>query len=296
MVRVGGPQVQSGLGVVDRPARLGERPSQQRTPGRVPLPLRDGVRVIGQRRRHRRLHRSRHDHPGLPPDRQQPRDQRRVAGHEPGPVAGQVRPLGQRMDGQHARVRPVAHVRVQHGDGRDLPAQAEVALVGGHHRPAFGRPGHHLAQVPGREHPPGRVRRRVQPHQLDPGGPGRQQAVRGDGGGPGQPRAGVVGRVGQRRVHQHVTGPEPEHDGQPGDELLGPDDRQHVVRRHPDPVGAFQPARRRFTESRSAPGQRVTRRVGSLGQGGADHGGHRVHRRAHGQVHRAVRVQPGLVT
>jgi len=93
--RVRDPQVQARLGVVDGPARLGERRQQDGTPGRVPLALLDHVHVVGKRGRHGRLHRAWHDHSGLLPDRQQVRDQRRVAGHEAGPVTGQVGALGQ---------------------------------------------------------------------------------------------------------------------------------------------------------------------------------------------------------
>ena len=103
MVRVRQPQVQPGLRVLHRPPGLRERRPKHRTPVRVPLPLRHRVRVVVERRRQRGLHRGRHDHPGLLADGQQLRDQRRVAGHEPGPVPGQVRPLGQRVHRQHAR-------------------------------------------------------------------------------------------------------------------------------------------------------------------------------------------------
>ena len=194
-----------------------------------------GVRVVVERGRHRGLHRARHDHPGLLGDRQQVRDQRGVAGHEPGPVTGQVGPLGQRMNGQHAVPRRAAHVGVQHRDGRDFPAQRDVALVGRHHRPALPGPFHHLAQVPGGQHPPGGVGRRVHPDELDPA-PGRpdQQAVRRHRRSPGEPRADVVGGVRQFGVDHHVARPEPEHDRKPRDELLGADNGQHVIRRHAD--------------------------------------------------------------
>ena len=202
------------------------------------------------------------------------------------------------MNGQHAVPRRAAHVRVQHGDGRSLPAQTDVALVGRHHRPALPGPVHHLAQVPGGQHPPGRVGRRVHPHQPAPARPrpqSRQQAVGGDSRSSGQPRADVVGGVRQFGVHHHIAGSEPEHDRKPRDELLGADDGQHVIRRHGNPVRARQPPGRRGTQPRRSPRRRVPGRVRGLGQGVADQVGHRIDGGPHGQVHGAVRMEPGFL-
>ena len=96
-------------------------------PGRVPGLLLDRVRVVGQRGDHRRLDRGGHDHPGLPRDEQQLLHQRGVAGHEAGPVAGQVGPLGQREHGEHAVERAAAHRLVQHRDRAWRPSRARCS-------------------------------------------------------------------------------------------------------------------------------------------------------------------------
>src|SRR5688500_6495558 len=55
-VAVGDPQVETGLGVVDREPRGGERAGQGLPAGRVPGPLDAHVLLVGERGRHRRLH------------------------------------------------------------------------------------------------------------------------------------------------------------------------------------------------------------------------------------------------
>ena len=120
-----------------------------------------------------------------------------------------------------------ADLRVQHRDGAGPAGERQVALVGRDDHAALARPVDHLAQVLRRQHPPGRVRRRVDPDQRDPPWAQRGQRV-----GPHplrarQPGADLVGRVGQlgdRRLC--ASGPRPEQRRQPGDELLGPDRRQ----------------------------------------------------------------------
>jgi hypothetical protein len=184
---------------------------------------------------------------------------------------------------------------MQDGDRRGLPAHRDVALVGRHHRAAFPGPVHHLAQVPGRQDPAGGVGRRVHPHQPDPGRAGPEQAVRGQRRGPGDPGADVVRRVRQLGLEHHVTGTEPEHDRKPGDEFLGADDGQHVLRRHGNAVVAGQPAGRRGPQPGRSPGRGVTGGVGGGRQGVADKAGHRIDRRPHGKIHGAVRMVPGFL-
>ena len=64
-------------------------------PGRVPGPLRVRVLIVAERGRHRCLHRTGDDQPGVLADLQQLGDEFRVAGHETGPVPGHVGSLGQ---------------------------------------------------------------------------------------------------------------------------------------------------------------------------------------------------------
>ena len=79
---------------------------QQRASRGVPRPLRGDVVVVAERGDHRGLHRRGNDHPGVLADLEQLRDQRRVAGDEAGPVAGEVRSLRQRVHGEQAVVAP----------------------------------------------------------------------------------------------------------------------------------------------------------------------------------------------
>ena len=95
-------------------------------------------------------------------------DHRAVAGDERAAVAGQVGPLRQRVHGQDAVGRAAADVGVEHGDRLGVPGALEVALVGDQQRAPLAAPVHHLAQVLDREHPAGRVGRRVEPEQRGP--------------------------------------------------------------------------------------------------------------------------------
>ena len=191
----------------------------------------------------------------------------------------------------------VADVGVQHRHRRRaLPGHLQVALVGDQQRAALPAPRDHLAEVVDGQHPAGRVRRRVQPHQLHPLRPDRRQRVGGDGAGTGQPGADLVGRVGQRRLHHDVTRAEAEVPGQRGDQLLGADHRQHpgdVQPGHAEAAG--QPVDRRLPGVRAADGERVPRRVGGRGEGPLHDLGRRVDGRADREVDEAVGVRTRTV-
>ena len=87
-----------------------------------------------ERRGHRRLHRAGTIMPACLRTSSSC-GQRRIPGHEPGPVAGQVRALGQRVHGEQPVVGVAADRRVQHRDRLAVPAELEVALVAGQHAP-----------------------------------------------------------------------------------------------------------------------------------------------------------------
>ena len=135
--------------------------------------------------------------------------------------------------------------------GLGLPGALEVALVGDQDRAALAAPVDDLAQVLGRQHPPGRVGRRVQPEQRGPLRAERRQRVGGDGPGAGQRRADLVGRVGELGVDDQVSGADAEVDGERRDQLLRADHGQHLVEAEPGhTVGAGQPVERRPAGSR----------------------------------------------
>ena len=289
----GRPQVQAGHRVVDAEARTGQRRPQHLAPAREAGALRGHVRVVRQRGGHRRLDRPRHDHARLLAGREQPRHQRRVTGHEAGAVAGQAGALGQRVDREHAVERVAADRRVQHRHGLGVPAEREVALVGDHDRAALAGPVDDLAQVFGRQHLAGRVRGGVEPEQRRPVRAERDRAVRTQQAGAGELHADLVGRVRERRDDHEIVGAEPEQGRQPGDELLRADGRQHRVggqARH-----AVAPGQR-VDRGLAQLGRAVRGRVAGLGGGRRqrvlDQPGNRVHRRADGQVHDAVRMRP----
>src|ERR671914_2075688 len=93
----GRPQVERGLRMIDAKPVRQQRLAERGPPPGVARPLLVGVLIVAERRRHRRLHRRGHHHPGVLAYPEQPLDHGRVAGEKPGPVASQVGPLGQRM-------------------------------------------------------------------------------------------------------------------------------------------------------------------------------------------------------
>ena len=121
----GGPQVEAGLGVVDPEARAQHRFAQDVATARVRLPA-------GPRRARRRR--------GRPPPRPARERERAARGacaaarisptragvtdDEPGPVAGQVGPLRQRVHREQALDRSARHRRVQDGDRVGVPRRA----------------------------------------------------------------------------------------------------------------------------------------------------------------------------
>ena len=110
-------EVEAGLGVVDREAGRLERGAEPGPAGGVALALDLDVGGVGEHGDHDVLDGPRHQHAEVLADLEQLADQRRVTGQEPGPVAGQVGPLGQREHGEQPVVAAPRHVGVQHGDG-----------------------------------------------------------------------------------------------------------------------------------------------------------------------------------
>ncbi len=269
--------------------RLQRRP-QRRPARRVPRPLLDDVRVVRERRDRRGLDGRGHDHAAVLADLQQLADHHRVARHERGPVAGQVGPLGERVDGEQALVIVTADVRVQHRRGVGLPAQLQVALVADQQHPVLPRPLHRPAELRDGQHPPGRVGRRVQPEQPHPGRVQLGHVVVLDRLGAAQPRPDLVRRVGQARVRHLVAGAEPEVGRQPGHQFLGAERRQDGLRTDLGADPAVQPAGDRLAEFQRAPDRRVPGRVGGGRQGLLDHLGDGVHRGADREVAEPARV------
>ncbi len=185
-------------------------------------------------------------------------------------------------------------VRVQHRDRLGLPAQFQVALVADHQHPVLARPRHGAPQLGDAQHPAGRVGRRVQPEQLQPGRVQLPRVLVDHVVGPGQPGADLVGRIGQPRIGHPVTRAQAQLRRQRGDQFLRADQRQHVPVRQPGgaqpPLG---PADQGVPQRRGPPHGGVAGAVGGSGQRVLDGPGHRVDRRADGQVHDPVGVPGG---
>jgi hypothetical protein len=192
---------------------------------------------------------------------------------------------------QQTGVVAVAHRRVQHRHRFGFPAQAEVALVGGHQHTAFASPADHLAEVVDAEHGAGRVARRVEEDQRGRPGADLGQRIRAHDLGVGQPGADVVGRVGQLGHHDRVIGPQPDQRGKPRDEFLGADHGQHgTVGEIGDAVPPLERGRHRRPQRGGAGRRRVAGRRTGRSQGIPDHRGDRVHGGTHRQVDDAVGV------
>ncbi len=247
---------------------------------------------VAQQGRHGGLDRRGHDQPGVLAHLQQRADHGRVAGDEAGAVAGGVRPLGERMDGEQAVQRAAVDPRVEDGDRLGLPAELAVAFVAGQHgaRLAGGRdPGAGLVRV---EDAAVRVGRGVDPDQprLERGDRGR--VVAGHRVRPRDPGAHLIGRVGDLGVHHSVCAGQAEQGGQPGDQLLGADHRQHaVVGQAGRPPAGGQVADDRGPQRGRAPGERVARGVRGLPQRLLGELGGRVDRGADREVDQAVRMR-----
>ncbi len=289
----GRPEVERRLGVVDPEAGPLERLAQLGPPSGVPGVLLDDVRVVVEGRDHRGLLRRGHHQPEVLAYGEQLADHGRVAGDEGTPVARQVGPLRQRVDREDPLVAAAGDVRVQHRDRLGLPGALEVALVGDQQDTALAAPVDDLLQVLDRQHPAGRVGRRVEPDQRRGLRAERGQRVGGHGAGAGQRRADLVRRVGQRRVDDQVGRTEPEMGREGGDQLLGADRRDHAVQPEPgDAVPAGEPVDARLPRLGAPDRERVAGRVG----GGAQRLLHdrrgRVDRRTDREVDDAVGVRP----
>ena len=263
------------------------------------------MRLIAQGGNHGGLHGCGHDHAGVLAAVDNVRHELGGAGHEGGAVAGQVRLLGQRVDGQQAGEVAVAHSRIQDGGHRltaaglvpGAPTELRVALVRGHHGTDFAGLRHDVAQLLHSADRAIRVGRGVHPNQLHAAaGVGVQlvQAVGGHGFGAGEAGTHVIGGVGDARVHDHVAGAQAQQEGQPGYELLRADrghDGLRVQALHA--AAALKPFGDGLAQGGGAVGGRVAGGVGCLGERVADELGGGVHGGADGQVHRAVGVSRG---
>ena len=136
--------------------------------------------------------------------------------------------------------------------GLGLPGALQVALVGDQQGAALAAPVDDLAQVVGRQHPAGRVGRRVDPDQRRVARAERGQRVGGDDLGADQRRTDLVGRVGQLRAGRRGRpGPRPRWVGSPAISSLEPIDGSTPSR--PRPV---TPKRRREPVDAGLPGLR----------------------------------------
>ncbi len=253
--------------------------------------LRLDVLVVLERRAHRDLLRRGHHQSEVLAHREQLADHGRVAGHERAPVAGKVGPLRQRVHREDPGRVAAADVGVQHADRSLGPGALEVALVGHQQRPPLPAPVDDLAQVVDRQHPAGRVGRRVDPDQRDAFRADRGEGVGRDRARTGQSGTDLVGRVGELRDHDQVARAEPELGGQRAHELLGADRGQHGVEPETgDAEPTLQPVEARLPGVSPADGDRVAGGVGGFAKRGLHHLGRRVHRRADGQVDDAVLV------
>ncbi len=278
--------------MTDLETGLDQRRPQGVAASRIARPLLGHVLLVTQRGNHGGLHRRRRDHAGVLAHREQLADQRRVAAHETGTITGQVGPLGERVDGQHAGVVATGHLVGEHRHRLGLPAQRQIALVADHDRVALAGPRDHLAQVLGGQDLPGRVGRRVDPDELHPLGTDRGERVGPDHPGAGQAHTDLVRRVADLGDDHLVPRAGAEQRGQPRDKLLGADRGQHpeLTRGAARPG---QPARDRGPQLRGAGGQRVAGRVGGPDEGLPDDRGDRIDRRADREVDDAVRMGGG---
>ena len=173
------------------------------------------------------------------------------------------------------------------------PGALDVALVGHEDRAALAAPLDDLAQVLERQDPTARVGRAVEPQQPRRARAERGQGVGGQAVGTGERSAHLVGRVGQGRIADQVTGADAEVHRHRADELLGADDRQHAVEAEAgDPVAAGQPVDRRATGGLEADRRGIARGVGGVAQGLLHDLGSRVDGRADREVDDAVGVRP----
>ncbi len=273
----------------DRESGDGQRRGEHRAPVGVARPLLGNVHVVGQRRGHGRLNRRRDHRPAVPPHFQQPGDKPWIPGDEAGAVAGEVRPLGQRVNGEQPLVGAAADIGMQHRDGPGFPAQLDVALVTGDDDAAISGPAHDRPHLVHGQHPARRVGRGVQPDQ---GHAVRRAEHRFAA---SQQGTDLVGRICRCRYPDPVARPEPELARKLRDQFLGPDHRQNGGRLDDHPEPARQPARRRVPQLRRAGGGRIARGVRRRRKGVLNRERGRVHRRADRQVDDAVRVCAGLV-
>ena len=190
----------------------------------------------------------------------------------------------------------IAHRGVQHRDRRrvGVPAEAQVALVGGDERAPVASPCDDLAEVVDAQYRARRVARGVD--EDEPRGPRSQlgQRIGGDDLGSGEPRPDVVGRICQLGDDDEVVTAEVEQRRQPGDDFLGADDRQHgIVVDVGDAVAPLQRGHRGRAQRGGARRGRVSGRRAGRRQRVADDRGYRVDGGPDREVDDAVGVGPG---
>ena len=229
-----GPQVQRALGVVDPvPDVLQGRHHDAATPP-VTICLDLDVSVIVQGGNHGSTHRSGDHEPGMLPYCEELADERLITGQEPGPVAGHVGSFRQRVRREQAAVITVANLVVKDRVRLSVPDELPVALIGDQHGTSSASVTDPASQLVCRHHPPTGIRRGIDPDEVDRAigirGIGELVGmIRSDDPSPGELGAHSVGRVGRDRHDDRAVRRQPQLGGQPGNELLGADDWQHVL-------------------------------------------------------------------
>src|SRR6476659_5524172 len=102
--------------------------------------------IIAKQVDHRLLDRTRYQHSRVFADQQQVGHHMSIARQESGPVAGNVRALGEGMQGKQAVVASFFYLRMQHRDWLSVPTEFPVTLVGGNQRAMLAGPAHAILQ------------------------------------------------------------------------------------------------------------------------------------------------------
>src|SRR5665811_1382964 len=226
----GRPQKERTFGVRDGEARRLECPTQSYSSRQIHLALRRDVRVIAQGHPHRFLHGPRHHQPKVLAYLEEFVDHRLVAGDEGRTVAGEVRPLRQRVHSEQSVEAVAADVRMQDRPRLALPREFEITLVGDEEYASFARPIDRLLEMLWAQDASGRVGRRIDEEDLRRDGADADGRIACNDGRSDETCADLIRGIGEFGDDYRVARADAELHRQARDEFLGADGWEYGVR------------------------------------------------------------------
>lgn len=230
------PEIQSGIAALLVKARGHKRVEQELTPVSVSGALFINMGIVLPRCNRRVLHGQRHHAPEMLSDFEETLDDCGITRDKTTSIAGHIRPLGKRVQGQNSPVVIANDVGMQDGQWLHSPAQFDVALIAHDDPRMLPGSGNSVTHGLGGEDMAGWITRGIEPGEVGCCRPNVNRA-------PGEGSTNRVGGISDFGYGNRIAGSEVQQSWELSDELLRPNHGEHRTRFNHHAMLARQPIR-----------------------------------------------------